>query len=92
MYISSNANGTLINIYHDSNHENVGELWNLTVPRDNANLIAVRYKNQYFRNTKPELLSATPSDVLNGKTFIGYDGTLQTGTMTIEETTEQSTE
>ena len=66
------------------------ELWVVYPINPDGVLIGIKYKNQFFRSTKPQLLSATVNDVANGKTFIGYYGTVQTGTL--ETTTEENLE
>lgn len=48
--------------------------------QDIENLIAVKYKNEYFSKVQPQTLSASQSDVRAGKTFIGYAGYPETGT------------
>lgn len=90
--IASNGSGSMLYIYHDSSdyEHQVAEIWALKVSIDENNLIGLRYKNKFFRSTLSGLLSATASDVSIGKTFIGYDGTVQTGTL--ETTTEENLE
>ena len=51
---------------------------------DNQNLIGVKYKNQYFSKLQSQTFTATASDVRAGKTFIGYAGYPETGTMEVE--------
>ena len=80
--IKSNSDGTVIFIYVNSNNsEYKAQLWTLWAESNNQ-LLGIRYKNQFFRSIKPQLLSAIASDVASGKTFIGYDGSVQTGTLT----------
>lgn len=50
---------------------------------DNQNIIGVKYKNQYFSKVQSQTFTATASDVRAGKTFIGYAGYPQTGTMEV---------
>lgn len=52
---------------------------------DTENIIAVKYKNQYFSKIQPQLLSAGAPDVRAGKTFIGWMGYPETGTMEVTE-------
>lgn len=88
--IVTNSDGTIIFISVNSYGTSYkAQMWTLSVENSNE-LIGVRYKNQFFRSTKPQLLSATASDVASGKTFIGYDGSVQTGTL--ETTTANSEE
>ena len=50
---------------------------------DNKNLIALKYKNQYFSKIQSQTLSAGESDVREGKTFIGLQGYPETGTLEV---------
>ena len=50
---------------------------------DNQNIIGVKYKNEYFSKLQSQTFTATPSDVATGKTFIGYAGYPETGTMEV---------
>lgn len=50
---------------------------------DNQNIIGVKYKNQYFSKLQSQTFTATASDVRAGKTFIGYAGYPETGTMEV---------
>lgn len=59
-------------------------MFTLTNSLDSENLIAIKYKNQYFTRIEPQLLSAGQSDVRTGKTFIGWQGYPETGTMEVE--------
>jgi hypothetical protein len=101
--IVTNSDGTIIFVYNNSSIAHLAsvsagfgyalyynaQLWTLSV-ENSQQLLGIRYKNQFFRNTNSQLLSATASDVASGKTFIGYDGTVQTGTL--ETTTEENSE
>lgn len=100
--IQSNSDGSLIFLYSNGYEtlwsgattryyakEYNAQLWVLKGISDEQKLIGIRYKNQFFRSSNPGLMSARTSDVASGKTFIGYDGTLQTGTL--ETTTEETT-
>lgn len=92
--IESNSDGSLIFLYSNG-YETLwmgttsyyaksynAQLWVLKGISDEQRLIGIRYKNQFFRSSNSGLLSARTSDVANGKTFIGYDGSVQTGTLT----------
>lgn len=50
---------------------------------NSEDIIAVKYKNQYFSKVEPQTLSAGGSDVRAGKTFIGWMGYPETGTMEV---------
>lgn len=89
--IVSNNNGTNIKIFYNYSMQMYSsslekKLYILTSESNVETLIGIKYKNQFFRSIKSGLYSATPSDVIKGKTFIGYDGSVQTGTL--ENSTE----
>lgn len=50
---------------------------------DEENIIGVIYKNKHFSYVQPQTLSAGQPDVRAGKTFIGYQGYPETGTMEV---------
>ena len=50
---------------------------------DYTNVIGLKYNNEYYYKQEKGILSATPSDVTTGKTFIGYNGEIETGTMEV---------
>ena len=80
--IVTNLDGTIIFVYANSSGASYNaQMWTLSV-ENSQQLLGVRYKNQFFRSMESGMLSATVADVTNGKTFIGYDGTVQTGTLT----------
>ncbi len=97
--IRCNSNGSIIylfsnssvdfyfgtSLYYQKNYN--AQMWTLETDTSQK-LVGIRYKGQYFRNSQPQLLSATASDVASGKTFIGYNGIEETGTLS---TTTQST-
>ena len=80
--ISSNYNGSKVLIYNDVSDTNYSgaELWVLYTTENSQKLEGIRYNGQFFRAVSSGILSAEPGDVAAGKTFIGYDGTVQTGT------------
>lgn len=47
-------------------------------------VIAIRYKNKVYYNSQVESLTAGQPDVRAGKTFIGYMGYVEEGTMEVE--------
>lgn len=59
------------------------DLYRVNTQLDNDNLIGLKYKEQYFYNMKPNTLSAGGPDVRKGKTFIGWLGTPETGTLEV---------
>lgn len=101
--ITTNSDGSLIFLYSNGYEtlwsgattryyakEYNAQLWVLKGISDEQKLIGIRYKNQFFRSSNSGLMSARTSDVASGKTFIGYDGTVQTGTL--ETSTEENSE
>ena len=56
----------------------------MTKAMDTENIIALKYKNQYFSKVEPQTLSAGGPDVRAGKTFIGWMGYPETGTMEVQ--------
>ena len=102
----TNTDGTILYLYNNSpitrgsisgsgkslkyyTLERLPQLWTFKITNSES-LIGIRYNNQFFRTVKPQLLSANSRNVAVGKTFIGYDGTVQTGTL--ETTTEENSE
>ena len=55
----------------------------LLTTEDTENIIAIKYKNQYFSKVQPQTLSAGGPDVRAGKTFIGWMGYPETGTLEV---------
>lgn len=55
----------------------------MTKAMDTENIIAIKYKNEYFSKVQPQTLSAGGPDVRAGKTFIGWQGYPETGTMEV---------
>lgn len=55
----------------------------LELAPDYSNIIALKYDGEYYYKHEKGTLTATPQDVLNGKTFIGYEGLQETGTMEV---------
>lgn len=60
-------------------------MYSMTNSIDVTNLIGIKYKNQFFGKIKPELLTAGQGDVREGKTFIGWMGYPEVGTMEVSE-------
>lgn len=90
--LSSNIDGSKILIYcNTKNSWYDSQLWILDFG-NTQNLIGVNYKGQFFRSLQSGLMSATSSDVLSGKTFIGYNGSVQTGTLSITTNENENTE
>ena len=60
------------------------EMLRLSAGEDRNNIIGVRYKNKTFYNVFNHSLTAGQGDVREGKTFIGWMGYPETGTMEVE--------
>ena len=90
MAIVGNLNDTRIQviaasgIYGSTEDENKF-MKTLLTTEDTENIIAIKYKNQYFSKVQPQLLSAGGPDVRAGKTFIGWMGYPETGTLEVNE-------
>ena len=65
-----------------------GILTRISNSLDTNSLIGVIYKNKTFYNYKEGQLTASVTDVKKDKTFIGYNGYPETGTMQVTEVTE----
>lgn len=65
--------------YRDIN----GKLLKLNMTEDMQNVIGVRYKDKVFYRLDYNSLTATQADVVAGKTFIGNNGMLETGTLEV---------
>ena len=61
-------------------------LSSLTLEADISNVIGLKYKGNYFYRQDPHILTAGQPDVRAGKTFIGWMGTQEVGTMEVDET------
>ena len=72
------ADGTRVIICQNSTKMTI-----LSKPKDNENLIGIYYKNKFFSSVEANKLSAQTSDVRKDKTFIGYNGIPETGTMEV---------
>lgn len=59
------------------------ELRKVTFDKNMENIVALKYKEQYFYKMKPEELSAGTGDVKKGKTFIGVKGIPEEGTLEV---------
>lgn len=61
-------------------------LSSLALEADISNVIGLKYKGNYFYRQDPHILTAGQPDVRAGKTFIGWMGTQEVGTMEVDET------
>lgn len=52
---------------------------------DVKKVIGLKYKGNYFYRQDPHILTAGQPDVRKGKTFIGWMGTQEVGTMEVNE-------
>lgn len=64
----------------------VVRLSSLVLEEDISNVIGLKYKGDYFYRQDPHILTAGQPDVRAGKTFIGWMGTQEVGTMEVDET------
>ena len=62
------------------------QLSSLELEADLTNVIGLKYKGDYFYRQDPHILTAGQPDVRAGKTFIGWMGTQEVGTMEVDET------
>lgn len=62
------------------------QLSSLSLEEDLSNCIGLKYKGNYFYRQDPHILTAGQPDVRAGKTFIGWMGTQEVGTMEVDET------
>lgn len=90
MAIVGNTNDTRIQVVaptgiYDSDNDENKFMKTLLTTEDTENIIAIKYKNQYFSKVQPQLLSAGGPDVRAGKTFIGWMGYPETGTLEVNE-------
>lgn len=67
--------------YRDIN----GSLRKIYFEIDVENIVGVKYKGKYFYNIPSNSLTAGQSDVREGKTFIGWMGYPESGTMEVSE-------
>lgn len=80
-----NKSSTLFYIMITSSYDPTYQiLHSVANTEDEGNVIAVIYKNEYFTKVTPHALSAGGPDVRAGKTFIGWMGYPETGTMEVE--------
>ena len=58
------------------------------VDPDYSEVVALKYNDEYYYKHEKGMLSATKEDVLKGRTFIGYNGAIETGIAEIKEEEE----
>ena len=75
-----------IKIFGFDSDESVVRLSSLSLEEDLTNVIGLKYKGDYFYRQDPHILTAGQPDVRAGKTFIGWMGTQEVGTMEVDET------
>ena len=61
------------------------ELYETALEKDITNIIGLIYNGNYYYRQDPHILTAGQPDVRAGKTFIGWMGTQETGTMEVQE-------
>lgn len=88
--LQRNINGTIIKAYGSKLDldESAPKVWiemQGAIADENENeLMGIMYKGNYFSRTKNHVLTAGQGDVREGKTFIGWQGYPETGTMEVE--------
>ena len=80
-----NSSRNSIICYKKTTDGNIEEIKQLLSTVDEDNIIGVIYKNKHFSYVQPQILSAGQEDVRAGKTFIGWQGYPETGTMEVNE-------
>ena len=80
--IVGNSTDTMIQIFYANGTKYA--MYTLLNSIDEEKLIGVMYKNKYFMHIDEHLLTAGQPDVKAGKTFIGWMGYPETGTMGVE--------
>lgn len=60
-------------------------IYKITATAEATSLVALKYNGKYFYRLNPEVLTAGQPDVRAGKTFIGWMGYVETGTMEVTE-------
>lgn len=84
--LAHNTSYTQINIKcFESNSNNLIKLLGVEIKSDVDNIFGLKYKGQYFYNQKARQLTAGQGDVKAGKTFIGWMGYPEIGTMEVSE-------
>lgn len=78
-YSAMNVDGSKILIANSTNMNK------LISSIDNSEIIAIKYKDKYYYKQEGGQLSAGQGDVRAGKTFIGYQGYPEIGTMEVTE-------
>lgn len=61
------------------------DMHTLSFEKDLQHVIGLKYNGNYFYRQDPHILTAGQPDVRAGKTFIGWMGTQETGTMEVSE-------
>lgn len=71
--------------YYFHNTDDTVNMQILSADVDNTNVVGIKYKDKYYYNIPANVLSAGAPDVRSGKTFIGWMGYPETGTMEVSE-------
>ena len=72
-----------ITVYAGTNCLLFGNYGRLMMKSDYTNVIALKYNGEYYYKRTSGNLSATTGDVKSGKTFVGYSGEIETGTLEV---------
>lgn len=71
---------------YQNNFKNSNSIRCFYVEKDFSQVIALKYDGELYYKNIVQNLSATANDVREGKTFIGFNGQPETGTMVVETT------
>ena len=80
----SNKNTKIFEYDNPQKKSNI-QLSSIELEADLTNVIGLKYKGDYFYRQDPHILTAGQPDVRAGKTFIGWMGTQEVGTMEVDE-------
>lgn len=78
----TNTDGSIYILHNIQDGTN--EAFSIKFDINSNKLIGVKYRDKYFYNYTPQQLTAGQPDVRAGKTFIGWMGHPETGTMEVE--------
>lgn len=78
----TNSDGSVYILHNIQDGTN--EAFSIKFDINSNKLIGVKYRDKYFYNYTPQQLTAGQPDVRAGKTFIGWMGHPETGTMEVE--------
>ena len=83
IFLKNNPSNTFFIVDNVGSSNTKYALETFTDVGEEKNIVGVNYKGQFFAKIRPEMLSAGGADVKAGKTFIGWAGTVETGTLEV---------